>query len=577
MARSNPLTMLAKHVAADLASGGPGEGVAMAMAVLDRLPDAAEQLIDLIVAEGRRKRPDGGMIEAFAMMLGQALESLRFGVEGDDAGASARLDGLRGRLVTLVDTDAVDPDILLLVVRQFTIAGLDPGDGLRDRVAERLGAVGGPEDGGDGNPLEPLVDMAAQVEDEFTLFALIHEMSGALPDSHRAVLGAAAFAPGVTPTPGLERLREASLGWLFDPVASVRQATAAVLAGAAEQGQVTGTTLRRLVALRNWMPEGERAGIDRAIRAGRTKGIAMTPAPAADLREAYATGWDGAGAQSIFLVVKDGRRFAAVSLLLKQGYGLRDVWVQRGGTRRDVDDLLNQVDVQVGLVRTSLDYVIQAAACALGTNAASGVMPPFGLLDAVEMAGLANLQPVTVTPADLLDSLNGDTDGEVLDAQAERLALLASASWTVVHPFAQSWFESGQAVDALIGVGRKRLAKGKALDLILDGPLEEHRAVWAERFAWIAATLRPPKTDVKVKGRRIGSPDWTDFALVARALLTGRALRDIPVMVAVAEATIDFGVRAGAPVIPGCCPYGCLPAGGCPVANRSRSVSLMAE
>jgi len=537
MARSNPLTMLARHVAADMASGGPGEGVAMAMTVLERIPDAAEQLLALIVAESRRKRPDEDMIEALAMMLGQALETLRFAIENVQSGAAARLDALRVTLITLVESDTVDPNILLLLVRQFTIAGLDPGDALRDLLAARVGGLSDLEDGIDGDPLEPLAEMATQVEDEFTLFALIHEMSGALPDGHRTLLASAAFTPGVAPLPGLDRLREASLGWLLDPVAAVRQAVAALLADAAERGQLTGTMLRRMVALRNWLPEGERGALDGAIRTGRVKGAAIAPIPPADLREAFATGWDGAGAQSIFLVVKDGRRFAVVALLLKQGFGLRDAWVQRGGTRRDVDALLEQVDGQVGLVRTSVEYVRRAAAYGLGINAVSGVLPPFGLLDAVEVAGLANLQPEPVGLDDLLASLDGGEAGGLLDAQAERIALLASSTWIVRHPFTRSWFESGEAVDALLGT--KRIAKGKAADLILDGLLEGRRAVWAERMAWTAAALRPPASGGKPKGGAVGSSDWKDFAVVAQALRSGRALREIPIMVAIAQASVD--------------------------------------
>lgn len=540
MAQSNPLTMLARHVAADMASGGPGEGVAMAMTVLERIPNAAEQLLALIVAESRRKRPDEDMIDALAMMLGQALETLRFGIEGAQTGAAARLDTLRVTLVTLVEAETVDPDILLLLVRQFTVAGLDPGDALRDLLAARVGGLSDLADGIDGNPLEPLAEMAAQIEDEFTLFSLIHEMSGALPDGHRTLLASAAFAPDVAPMPGLDRLREASLGWLLDPVALVRQAVAALLADAAERGQLTGTMLRRMVALRNWLPEGERGALDGAIRTGRVKGIAIAPVPPADLREAFATGWDGAGAQSIFLVVKDGRRFAAVALLLKQGFGLRDAWVQRGGTRRDVDALLEQVDGQVGLVRTSVEYVRKAAAYGLGINAASGVLPPFGLLDAVEVAGLANLQPEPVGLDDLLASLDVGVDGGggggLLDTQAERIALLASSTWMVRHPFARSWFESGEAVDALLGT--KRIAKGKAADLILDGLLESRRAVWAERMAWTAAALRPSASGGKSKGAG-GASDWKDFAVIAHILRSGRALRDIPIMVAIAQASVD--------------------------------------
>lgn len=533
MARANPLMMFAKHIAADLAAGGPGQGVAMAFAMLDGLPDAAEQLVELIVAESRRKKPDGELIDALALMLGQALESLRFAVESGHADAAARVDALRTRLIKLGDKDALGPEVLILMIRQFTIANLDPGEALRNLLAERMGEAAGLEEQ-DGDPLEPLLAMAAEVEDEFSLFSLFQEMIGALPDEHRAMLAAVGFAPAA-PTPGLDRLREATLGWLFDPATSVRQATAALLGAAVERGMMSGTMLRRMITLRNWMPAGERGGLDVVVQAGRRKGIAVAPLGAAQVREVFATGWDGAGAQSIFLVVKDGRRFAVAALLLKQEFGVRDAWVQRGETRRGVDDLLANVEEQVGLFRSTVDYAVEAAAFALGINAASGSVPPFGLLDVVEIAGLANLQPEARTVDTVLASLT--VPSGLLAPEADVIALRASATWTRRYPFTQSWFESGGAVDALLK--GKRIAKAKAVDLVLDRVLEDRRWIWAERMAWTAATLRSPETDRPAKPTDSGAADWADFAVVARALRAGRPLRDLPIMVEIAKATVE--------------------------------------
>lgn len=534
MARSNPLMMFAKHIAAELAAGGPGEGFGLAMAVLDGIPDAAPQLLELVVAESRRKRPDEDVIEALAVMLGHALETLRFGVEAGETAAKTQVDGLRAALKALVQDDTVNPNLLLLLVRQFTIAGVDPGDELRSLLVERVGDSADVDEMGDGDPLGPLAMVATQVDDEFTLFSLMREMTGALPDDHRAMLATAAFAPAVQPVPGLDRLREASLGWLFDPAPSVRRPMAAVLGDAAGRGGVSGTMLRRMIALRNWLPEQERAELDDAIRKARSKGVAVTPTAPAMVREVLATGWDGAGSQSIFFVLKDGRRFAVAALLLKQEFGVRDAWVQRGGTKRDVEDLLGSVRDQVGLAPSTVEYAAKAAAYGLGINAVSGVMPPFGLIEVAELAGLTNLQPETVAVetlvASLCEALPPAPDGD-------DTSLRVSETWTQRHPFTQSWFEGGAAVEELLG--RKKLPKAKAVDLILGQLLEERRLVWAERMAWVAATLRPPESNGKGRTAKPAATDWADFARVAHALLSGRPLRDIPIMVTAAQTTVE--------------------------------------
>ncbi len=547
MARDNPLMMFARHVATDLAAGAPGQGVALAFAMLERIPGAVEQLVDLIVAESRRKKPDGDVIEALALMLGQALETLRLDGEGGHADARTRVEALRARLTRLAERDEVGAAALMLLARQFTVAGLDPGDRLRSLLAERIGASASPEERADGgNPLEPLLALAEETEDEFALFALLQEMTGALPEEHRAMLAAAGFAPtaGATtnPAPGLDRLRAATVGWLFDPAASVRKAAAAVLGAAVGQGLLSGTMLRRLVTLRNWLPEEERAAIDAVVADARRKGVALVPQAVAQVREVFATGWDGAGAQSLFIVAKEGRRFAVAALLLKQGGGVRDAWVQHGGTRRDVDALLGNVEDQVGMVGSTIDYAVAAAAHALGLNAVAGSLPPFGLLDVVETTGLADLRPQTVAVDALVAMLCEALPAGLLASQAEAMALRASATWAQRHPFTQSWFEGADTVAPLLTPppGRKRLPKAKAADLVLDRVLEGRRGVWAERIAWTAAALRSPEPGGKKAGAgNPGSPDWVDFALVARALLEDRPLRDLPVMVAIARLTVE--------------------------------------
>ena len=70
---------------------------------------------------------------------------------------------------------------------------------------------------------------------------------------HRAVMATALLFSGEA------TVVEASVGWLLDPAPSVRQALASALQDAARKGNVTPTMLRRMIAMRNWLPGDSRA------------------------------------------------------------------------------------------------------------------------------------------------------------------------------------------------------------------------------------------------------------------------------------------------------------------------------
>jgi len=61
--------------------------------------------------------------------------------------------------------------------------------------------------------------------------------------------------------------------------------------------------------------------------------------------------------------------------------------------------------------------------------------------------------------------------------------------------------------------------------------LPTRREFWAERCAWMAATLK--------EGAVEGDDTWCDFALVARDLVSQRPLAEIPLAARIAAATVE--------------------------------------
>ena len=105
--------------------------------------------------------------------------------------------------------------------------------------------------------------------DPFTAVGSLIESGHAMPAETRGALaGALALA-------GIAEARGAAVLFLLDPNSTVRRAVAGALAQVA--ASLTPTEVRRLIAMRNWRPENERAEVDAVIRKARAAGIDCAP------------------------------------------------------------------------------------------------------------------------------------------------------------------------------------------------------------------------------------------------------------------------------------------------------------
>src|SRR5262245_13155573 len=122
-------------------------------------------------------------------------------------------------------------------------------------------------------------------DDPFALVGSLVEFGHALPSEARSLL-AANIALGSTPD-----VRCAAVLFLLDPDPAVRRAAAGALVQIASS--LSSTDVRRLIAMRNWRPENERAEVDAIIRKARAAGIDCAQ-------------WAPGGAEMILATVIDG-------------------------------------------------------------------------------------------------------------------------------------------------------------------------------------------------------------------------------------------------------------------------------
>lgn len=524
MGEDAQFTRFCRQAAQDVIAGRLDVDGQPVVEFLDHNPEAVLSLVDLLVAEGRRKRPSDKLIRAYAWMLTYGLEFIRYRVDRNQAPGLQLADAVRQRILQRAAEEMFDPALLMIVLGPFKQAKLEIGEELQQlmaRVTEQ--ASRDPAFvAGAGSIADHWADVAEMAEgDPFVLHDQFADQAGILPPAHRA-----AMAVSMLDTPEAV-VREAAVGWLLDGEAVVRTATAGALEREAGAGQLSGTMLRRMITLRNWLPETERVIVDRAIKLCRQREINCASWPAVKVESVIASGLDGSATQSLFVVVKQGRKFALASLLVKHGVGVRDAFIHRKLSRADVNAFLEEAGEKIDLYPATQDHLASTMRHFLAANGRAGVLPPFGLLDLAETVGVADLNPRYMEVDEIVESLCAHMEPKDLTARGVARLLKRSAHWPETYPFIDSWFEADGAIDALMTA--EPAPTGDPADVILCEYLPARRRYWAEVFAWTALVLRQPGA----------GGGWEEFAVTARELLGDCDIASIPVMTIIAAISAE--------------------------------------
>jgi hypothetical protein len=496
---------------------------------------ATPDLVALLVAEATKKRPTARTVEACCFLLEGALTDLRIASSGGDSAARARLAQACQAVETAVATSQLPPDVLMLIARAFVQAGLEPGPALKAAALASLEATEKefslgpvpPKPGGFADHLAPVAE--ALGHDPFAIHAEVAATGAAFPAEHRAAM-AAELAASTLPA-----VRDAALGFLLDADPAPGAAVLEALVTQARHRPVPSRLVERLVCLRPWLPPARQGKLDTAIRTLRAKAAPPEPAPRVEVVRRLASLCDGAGAQSLFVLVKTGRRFGLASVLIKTDLGIADAWVREDMPKREADGVVAQIIAGVEAVEVSAGFVTMRLADALAMNVGRQTPPPFGLLQVSEALGLAILQPAALSPLALAEQLLTGLPPDRTGPEATAAAHEEAAHWPERFETVASWFEAGEAVEALL---RPIPTRRKRIEAVLNRHLPGRRLFWAERCAWMAATLKDSAAD--------HGEAWLPFALVARDLALGDALAAVPLFDIMAEATVDaFAASAG--------------------------------
>lgn len=508
----------ARRIARAFAKGQPPP----LTAELEQYCESAPREVFVAFAGLARHLPQADEDEALAVgyliVLQRLLETLRYRADRGYADAAELIAEFQSDVVRQVRTGKVDADVLSAV-----------GDALHQSkipASPELAAlaVDQPvEHDDDGSPQDVRVAFDEILEacggDPFETIVMVMKGSHAMPMEARVAVASAMALGGSAPA------RSAAVLFLLDPEASVRGAIAEALEEVA--ASLSPTDVRRLISMRNWRPESERARVDAIVRKARAAGVDCAQWGEGRVKSIDASGIDGSGTQIFLLVSPDGRKVRLSSLMTKGG--IADAWSHEPEGRRGIERQIAEARRDIPTLAVSRTYLDRVVAHQLALGLLDGRVPPVGLLQVAETIGGADWQPSLIPFEKTLADLIAEVPETMRQPAAVTAVLHRSDELVDLVSIAQSWFEDGpeiaQAIEQAGGASRPKLATH-----LLRTVFARHRQKWADMMLHTALWMyAAPQADDLC---------WPDLAIIAQALAEGRDMTEIGLMHDIAMRTV---------------------------------------
>ena len=528
MAQQHPLHSHAQRLSKRLAKGlAPGFTEELRFLLEDNPAWIMDSLKGLLEARDPAGAGGDWLVEAYSLLLGQQLECLRYGI---DRGYQASIDlahQFQLRVVGLARNGVLPAVLLSRIAVLLRDAKLHPIPELFETVSDLMSETA-PADDFEPQAFQALLaDLAKDVGDEpFEAARAIIEITYAMPSEALAMVASLILSD---PRSGL---CETVPLMLLDDRAEARQGLARVLQQHAKA--LSPVAMRRLIALRNWLPENERAPIDETVKAARRQGVICASWPDARDIEIYASAVDGSGAQGFLLLSKEKRKHTFSSILVRLGKGVLDAWSQVGLSKRERDSMMKHMESEMPILRISRDYLNQAIQHHLATVDGDSALPPIGLLQVAETIGASNWLPQRLDLDEGINRLLPELPREWLEPAAVEQVLTQSATWAERSGITESWFEDDQAVIDVLASTRSSRHTALARK-VLTQVIQPRALKWAERCLWAALWCKEGPQELRAF--------WPNFLLVARALRDDHPLESISLMSGIAELSVEVALE----------------------------------
>jgi len=485
----------------------------------DQVLDSLQGLVEWLQAG---KSDDDSLINGYLFLIGLQLEHIRYQTDRHYHWAQTLVVQFQQQVVELVHANQLPPAVLGQIVLAIQEAKLAVDPQLFAVMEESMETYMEP-------PSEPpdldelLASLARDIQgDEFGVTHALTEFTFAMPIQGRLGLAAAML------TSSFPVLREAAPLLVLDGRKEMRQGLARLLLEQAGALQPAG--LRRLIAVRSWLPEEERPLVDQAAKKARQQGIESAHWAPGEDAEIHSTMIDGSGAQGFMIVSKAGRKHRLSSVLLRLRSGVVDAWTSSElQSKRTLDHQLRLAGRETAMRIVPRRYLDRTVQHHLAVGCQAGQMPPLGLLEVAEVLGASDWRPNRLNMATTVDQLFQELPEAARNPEATARSLKTIDDWGDDSGIMASWFEDDQAVADLLSAHR-----GQRFDVlsqqVLKEVIEPRREKWAEQILWVALWLR----------ESAGSDHalWINFLLTARAVLQGHSLKEIPLFTRIASRTV---------------------------------------
>jgi hypothetical protein len=517
--KSSPTDEHARRIAQAIAKGRPPPF----SDALDRYCERSPGEIFAAFAGAARHMPPAGKDEPLAFgylfLLQRLLEHLRYRTDRGHEDAARLIADFQADVVAHVEAGKADERMLAFAGGALHQSKIPASPELAAAAARQ--SIDGNEDAALPNDVRSA--LAGIVEacdgDPFLAVGALTESCHTLPAEARCGLASAlAFAGG-------PEGRGAAVLFLLDPDSVVRRAVAGALAQVA--AVLTPTEVRRLIAMRNWRPENERAEVDAIIRKARAEGIDCAPWAAGGIEAIVATAIDGVTAQAFLLVSPAGRKKQLTSILIKGG--IVDAFSSEPGSRRQIEKSLAAAGMGLPKLAVSRAYLDRTVAHQLALSIEKEEAPPFGLLQVAEAIVGADWQPARMTFGETLAALMAEIPKTMSEASALRSVLRRSDELADLELVAQSWFDDDPQIARVVAQARAG-DRAKLATLLLQSVMARHRDRWADIILRTALWMHeaPASDDLC----------WRELTIVAKALADGRDMSEIGLMRDIALRTI---------------------------------------
>lgn len=472
----------------------------------------AEQLEDYIASFGDDEiHVDDEEALGRAADLQGLLTDLRISSNGGDRGAREELDDGLAFIAAAAEARDISGPAMMALFQLFGMAEVDPGDALREALLDAMVAAresGAPVESRLAGGVAGLAELDGDAS-QMILAAMIRYMPQIARHELVGSLGGQAHD-----TP-----RTALLGCMLDSDAELVRIAANGLIASAPLAPVPSRFIERLVLIRGLVPAAMHPSVDAAIAALRPKAAAPVGRQPLQLVKCVASVCDGAGAQSLMVLIRHGKTSGVVTFLVKTHEGIADAMVVDGFSRRQFDSLAREMGVV--LVPVPLPVILRRLAIALAVNHALGTPAAFSVVQALEALGIPALRPEPVETETLLDELLIGSDILIPTTLTEAAGRLDDAEMT------ETWFEAGPQCDERLDTLRGAKQRNKAALAYI----EERRAYWAAQCANAALILHGG-------GKPLG-PLWYDFALLGKHFAGKAPMADNPLAKAMARRTVE--------------------------------------